>query len=198
MKFYSGIVKCATCGVALSKAINVPEDRLLDAAISASSRAFCAGHSKNSNLDFEWLAQPEGQIAPPAPPPVPVEERTFRGGFINMPEDTPIQTAAGNPGFPPGTTVQTVETRGAISSGEIPAPPRVTPRVTPDGIALEDLAEAAGVDPGQIAITEDAVYIGAKDENGVPQPVRVIGKSTATSGPVGGHMFIGLSGVTLH
>ena len=161
MKLYSGIVKCGTCGVALSRAVNVPEDRLLDAAISASDRAFCAGHSKNSNLDFEWITQ-EGQISPPAPASVPVEERTFRGGMINMPEDAP----------PTPPTPQ---------QGEIPAPPQVTP----DGIAIADLAEAAGVDPAAVIVTEDAVYIGKPDENGIPQPMRVVGKNPPRADQLG-------------
>ena len=148
MKFYSGIVKCGTCGVALSKAINVPEDQCLNAAIAASDRAFCPGHSKNSNLDFEWVAQP-GVVDPP--PAVPIADREFRGGMINMPEE--------------------IATAPMVVDVEVPAPPKVTA----DGIALEDLAEAAGVAPEAVLITDDAVYIGASGENGI-QPVRVIGK----------------------
>ncbi len=121
MRFFTGIVKCATCGVALSKAVNVPETETLTAAIAASSRAFCEGHSKNSNLDFEWVAQ-EGKL--PTPPSAPEPE----------------------------------------------APAVEEKKFTADGIALEDLAEAAG-EP--IAKVPEGVYI--EGENGVP--LLVVGKN---------------------
>lgn len=86
MRYYVAKVSCSTCGKALMKSAVIPEDRLLDAAKAASSRAFCEGHSRNSNLNFDWqaveapMAKTEAptagdapavvivEVAPPAPP----------------------------------------------------------------------------------------------------------------------------------
>lgn len=62
MKLYSGVVKCGTCGKNLGMVSNVPESARLEAMQSASSRAFCEGHSRNSNIEVPVWTEQGGRI----------------------------------------------------------------------------------------------------------------------------------------
>lgn len=75
MKYFSGQAACGSCGKVLTTATNVPEDQLYAAADAVSSKAFCPGHSKNANLDFQWTETPAPRAAPAVAPveaPAPV------------------------------------------------------------------------------------------------------------------------------
>lgn len=80
MNTFSSIVRCATCGKVLSQARGIPatqED--VTAAAEAATRVLACperGHMRNSNLRFDWIAEPAGSpvIAPPAIVPVPTAE----------------------------------------------------------------------------------------------------------------------------
>lgn len=139
MKLYSGIAKCGTCGKELTKAVNVPESELFDAAQSASSRAFCPGHSKNANLDFAWTEQ-----AATLPTPAVAERAT----------DAPPPPVASEP-----------------------------PKLTPDGIALEDLARASVDESIPPAAVEQHVM--GKDENGIAVPMMIVGRNPPRADQLG-------------
>lgn len=84
-----------------------------------------------------------------------------------------------NSNIEPGAWVEQAERLGPAPTA-IAEEPKTAPKMTPDGIALEDLA-AAALDEGMPPMPQ---VIG-KDENGAPVPMTVIGKNPPRADQLG-------------
>lgn len=148
MRHYIAIVTCATCGKELLKSAPVPEASTIEAAIAASTRAFCEGHSKNSNLNFAWALAD----APPA--------QVFVGEAATGGAVTPLRTlpAVDEPKDAFGIPLAELH-RLELEENAIEESAKVAPVATPEPALDEEPA---------IVLTEEAL---AKIENGVaPSP----------------------------
>jgi hypothetical protein len=137
MQTFTSVVRCATCKRVLAKAAGIPgvQEDLTQAAEAATRVVACPerGHMRNSNLDFEWLAEPPGSPIAANPPRVIPGPAVASSPVASV---TPANTqAAPLPPVGPTTYATEDELLAALAAEEAAAAvrPPETLEVTPAG-----------------------------------------------------------------